>query len=56
MGKIVNTDDIMTTLCSHCDSHIEMCEDCPMNGLIESVPSAWIKCSERLPNAPEVEE
>lgn len=49
MGKIVNTDDIMTALCQHCDSHIEMCEDCPMKELIESVPEAT------LPDAPEVE-
>lgn len=49
MGKIVNTDDIMTALCQHCDSHIEMCDDCGMREIVESVPSAWIKCSERLP-------
>lgn len=49
MGKIVNTDDIMTELCQHCDSHIEMCEDCGMKEILKGIPSAWIKCSERLP-------
>ena len=49
MGKIVNTDDIMTALCQHCDSHIEMCEECGMKEIIESVPSAWIKCKDRQP-------
>ncbi len=49
MGKIVNTDDIMTALCQHCDSHIEMCEECGMKEIIESVPSAWISVKDRLP-------
>lgn len=47
--KLVTTEAVMTALCQHCDSHIEMCEDCGMKEIIESVPSAWIKCSERLP-------
>ena len=54
--KLVSTEAVMTALCQHCDSHIEMCEECGMREIIESVPSAWIKCSERLPeksvNAP----
>lgn len=49
MGKIVNTDDIMTALCQHCDSHIEMCEECGMREIVESVPSAWISVKDRLP-------
>ena len=47
--KLVSTEAVMTALCQHCDSHIEMCEECGMREIIESVPSAWIKCSERLP-------
>ena len=47
--KLVTTEAVMTALCQHCDSHIEMCEDCGMREIVESVPSAWIKCSERLP-------
>lgn len=47
--KLVTTEAVMTELCQHCDSHIEMCEDCGMRETVESVPSAWIKCSERLP-------
>lgn len=30
------------------------CKGCGRE-IIEGVPSAWIKCSERLPDAPEVE-
>lgn len=51
MGKLINTGDLMEILCQHCDSHIEMCEDCGMREIIESVPSAWIKCSDRLPDS-----
>ena len=47
--KLVTTEAVLTALCQHCDSHIEMCEECGMREIIESVPSAWIKCSERLP-------
>lgn len=47
--KLVTTEAVMTALCQHCDSHIEMCEECGMREIIEGVPSAWIKCSERLP-------
>lgn len=47
--KLVTTEAVMTALCQHCDSHIEMCEECPMRELIESVPEAT------LPDAPEVE-
>lgn len=47
--KLVTTEAVMTALCQHCDSHIEMCEECGMKEIIESVQSAWIKCSERLP-------
>ena len=53
MGKIVNTDDIMTALCQHCDSHIEMCEECGMREIVESVPSAWISVKDRLPDGDE---
>ena len=49
MGKIVNTNDIMTALCQRCDSHIKMCEECGMREIIESVPSAWISVKDRLP-------
>ena len=52
--KLVSTEAVMTALCQHCDSHIEMCEDCGMKEIIESVPSAWIKCSERLPQQGEL--
>lgn len=48
--KLVTEEAVMKALCQHCDSHIEMCEDCPMKQLIESVPEAT------LPDAPEVEE
>lgn len=54
--KLVTTEAVMTALCQNCDSHISMCGECGMKEIIESVPSAWIKCSERLPDAPEVEE
>lgn len=47
--KLVTTEDVMTALCQHCDSHIEMCEDCGMREIIESVPSAWISVKDRLP-------
>ena len=47
--KLVSTEAVLTALCQHCDSHIEMCEDCDMKEILSSVPSAWIKCSERLP-------
>lgn len=47
--KYFTQEAIMTALCQHCDSHIEMCEECGMREIIESVPLAWIKCSERLP-------
>lgn len=47
--KLVSTEAVMTAPCQHCDSHIEMCEECPMKELIESVPEAT------LPDAPEVE-
>ena len=47
--KLVTTEAVLTALCQHCDSHIEMCGECGMREIIESVPSAWIKCSERLP-------
>jgi hypothetical protein len=40
--KLVTTEAVMTALCQHCDSHIEMCEDCPMKELIESVPEATL--------------
>ena len=41
--KLVTTEAVLTALCQHCDSHIEMCEDCPMKELIESVPEATWK-------------
>lgn len=47
--KLVTTEAVMTALCQHCDSHIEMCEECGMKEIIESVPDAT------LPDAPEVE-
>lgn len=47
--KLVTTEAVLTALCQHCDSHIEMCEECGMKEIVENVPSAWIKCSERLP-------
>jgi hypothetical protein len=40
--KLVTTEAVMTALCQHCDSHIEMCEECPMKELIESVPEATL--------------
>lgn len=48
--KHVTTEAVMTALCQHCDSHIEMCEECGMREIIESVPSAWISVKERLPD------
>lgn len=48
--KLVTTEAVMTALCQHCDSHIEMCEECGMNEIIESVPSAWISVKDRLPD------
>ena len=47
--KLVTTEAVMTALCQHCDSHIEMCEECGMREIIESVPSAWISVNDRLP-------
>jgi hypothetical protein len=47
--KLVTTEAVMTALCQHCDSHIEMCEECGMREIIESVPSAWISVKDRLP-------
>lgn len=47
--KLVTTEAVMTALCQHCDSHIEMREECGMREIMNGVPSAWIKCSERLP-------
>lgn len=47
--KLVTTEAVLTALCQHCDSHIEMCEDCGMREIIESVPSAWISVEDRLP-------
>lgn len=47
--KLVTTEAVMTVLCQHCDSHIEMCEECGMREIIESVPSAWISVKDRLP-------
>ena len=48
--KLVTTEAVMTALCQHCDSHIEMCEECGMREIIESVPSAWISVKDRLPD------
>jgi hypothetical protein len=48
--KLVTTEAVMTALCQHCDSHIEMCEECGMREIVESVPSAWISCNDRLPH------
>ena len=48
--KLVTTEAVMTALCQHCDSHIEMCEDCGMREIVESVPSAWISVKDRLPD------
>jgi hypothetical protein len=39
----------MTALCQHCDSHIEMCEDCGMREILNGVPSAWISVKDWLP-------
>lgn len=47
--KLVTTEAVLTALCQHCDSHIEMCEDCGMREIVESVPSAWISCKDRQP-------
>lgn len=47
--KFVTTEAVMTALCQHCDSHIEMCEDCGIREIVESVPSAWISVKDRLP-------
>ena len=47
--KLVSTEAVMTALCQHCDSHIEMCEDCGMREIVESVPSAWISVKDRQP-------
>jgi hypothetical protein len=47
--KYFTQEAIMTALCQHCDSHIEMCEECGMREIIESVPSAWISVKDRLP-------
>lgn len=47
--KLVTTEAVMTALCQHCDSHIEMCDDCGMREIIERVPSAWISVKDRLP-------
>jgi hypothetical protein len=47
--KLVTTEAVMTALCQHCDSHIEMCEECGMREIVESVPSAWISVKDRLP-------
>jgi hypothetical protein len=47
--KLVTTEAVMTALCQHCDSHIEMCEECGMREIVDSIPSAWISCKERQP-------
>lgn len=47
--RLIDKDKLMEILCQHCDSHIEMCEECGMKELIESVPEAT------LPDTPEVE-
>ena len=47
--RLIDKDKLMEILCQHCDSHIEMCEDCGMREIIESVPSAWISVKDRLP-------
>jgi hypothetical protein len=47
--KLVTTEAVMIALCQHCDSHIEMCEDCGMREILNGVPSAWISCKERQP-------
>lgn len=51
--KLVTTEAVMTALCQNCDSHIEMCDECGMREIIESVPSAWISVKDRLPDVDE---
>ena len=48
--RLIDKDKLMEILCQHCDSHIEMCEECGMREIIESVPSAWISVKDRLPS------
>lgn len=47
--RLIDKDKLMEILCQHCDSHIEMCGECGMREIIESVPSAWISVKDRLP-------
>ena len=49
--KYFTQEALMNELCKHCDSHIEMCEDCGMKEILKGVPSAWISCKDRQPEA-----
>jgi hypothetical protein len=44
--KIVDADKFMEEICTHCDSHIEMCDGCLFKDIINNAQEEIVKCKD----------